>query len=84
MVSYFCSCASAPLINKEELLHANPKLVLDFYNQQRHKLLQAKPNDGHIGLAQLEKDFDVQIITQNIDNLHERAGSTHDSKLNNI
>ena len=60
-----------------EGFHANPKLVLDFYNQQRHKLLQAKPNDGHIGLAQLEKDFDVQIITQNIDNLHERAGSTH-------
>lgn len=60
-----------------EGFHANPGLVLDFYNQQRRKLIQAKPNEGHIGLAKLEKNFDVQIITQNIDNLHERAGSTH-------
>ena len=56
---------------------ANPELVLDFYNQRRRELLQTKPNAGHIGLAQLEKDFDVSIITQNVDNLHERAGSSN-------
>ena len=55
---------------------ANPELVLDFYNQRRKELLQTKPNAGHFGLAALEKDFDVRIITQNIDNLHERAGSS--------
>lgn len=56
---------------------ADPELVLNFYNQRRRELLQTKPNDGHLGLAALEKDFDVRIITQNIDNLHERAGSSH-------
>lgn len=55
---------------------ANPELVLNFYNQRRKELLQTKPNAGHFGLAALEKDFDVRIITQNIDNLHERAGSS--------
>lgn len=55
----------------------DPKLVLDFYNQRRKELLNTKPNPGHVGLAELEKDFDVRIITQNVDNLHERAGSTH-------
>ena len=54
----------------------NPALVLDFYNQRRKQLLESKPNAGHYALAELEKDFDVQIITQNVDNLHERAGST--------
>ncbi len=54
----------------------NPELVLDFYNIRRRELLTKKPNAGHIGLAALEKDFDVHIITQNIDNLHEQAGST--------
>ena len=53
------------------------QLVLDFYNMRRRDVLNAKPNAAHIGLAQLEKDFDVQIITQNIDDLHERAGSSH-------
>lgn len=53
----------------------NPQLVLDFYNTRRHELIHATPNSGHTGLAQLEKDFDVQIVTQNIDNLHERGGS---------
>ena len=52
------------------------KLVLDFYNMRRRDVLKAEPNEGHTGLAQLEKDFDVYIITQNIDDLHERAGST--------
>lgn len=54
----------------------DPELVLNFYNQRRRELLNTKPNAGHYGLAALEKDFDVRIITQNIDNLHERAGST--------
>lgn len=55
----------------------NPKLVLDFYNYRRRDVATAQPNAAHIGLAQLEKDFDVQIITQNIDDLHERAGSSN-------
>lgn len=54
----------------------NPKLVLEFYNYRRKNVLEAKPNAAHYGLAELEKDFDVTIITQNIDDLHERAGST--------
>jgi len=54
----------------------DPKLVLEFYNYRRRNVLDAKPNVAHIGLAELENDFDVHIITQNIDDLHERAGST--------
>jgi len=54
----------------------NKELVLRFYNERRRQLEKCEPNDGHKGLAALEKQFDVQIITQNIDNLHERAGST--------
>lgn len=54
----------------------NPKLVLEFYNKRRKENLKAQPNQGHIGLAELEKDFDVTIITQNVDNLHEKAGSS--------
>lgn len=56
--------------------HKNPQLVLDFYNARRRDVAAAMPNAAHTGLAQLEKDFDVTIITQNIDDLHERAGST--------
>lgn len=56
---------------------ANPALVLDFYNQRRRQLISVEPNAGHRGLAALEKDFEVHIITQNIDNLHEQAGSSH-------
>ena len=52
---------------------ADPELVLNFYNQRRRELLNTKPNAGHIGLADLEQEFDVHIITQNIDNLHERT-----------
>jgi NAD-dependent deacetylase len=55
---------------------ANPELVQDFYNQRRKQALTAQVNDGHLALAKLEKDYDVSIITQNVDNLHERAGST--------
>jgi len=54
----------------------NRDLVLRFYNERRQQLASSKPNNGHLGLAKLEKYFDVQIITQNIDDLHERAGST--------
>ena len=54
----------------------NRDLVLRFYNERRRQLELSKPNEGHFGLARLEKYFDVQIITQNIDDLHERAGST--------
>lgn len=54
----------------------NPELVLKFYNQRRTQLAQCSPNDGHKGLAELEKHFDVEIITQNVDDLHERAGSS--------
>ena len=54
----------------------NPELVLEFYNQRRRDIAQALPNDAHKGLADLEQDFDVHIITKNIDDLHERGGST--------
>lgn len=56
--------------------HKNPELVLDFYNQRRKQLHDVQPNLGHTILAELEKDFDVYIITQNVDDLHERAGSS--------
>lgn len=55
----------------------NPELVLDFYNQRRRQLHQVKPNEGHLLIAELEKNFQVQVITQNVDNLHEQAGSTN-------
>jgi len=55
----------------------NPKLVLDFYNQRRRQLLEVHPNDAHFALAQLEQDYNVTVITQNVDDLHERAGSTN-------
>ena len=55
---------------------ANPQLVTDFYNQRRKQLLDVEPNRGHELVAQLEKHFHVTVITQNVDNLHERAGST--------
>ncbi|SDL46747.1 SIR2 family NAD-dependent protein deacylase [Kriegella aquimaris] len=54
----------------------NPALVLDFYNQRRKQLLEVMPNKAHKALAQLEEKFDVTIITQNVDDLHERAGSS--------
>ena len=55
----------------------NPQMVLDFYNDRRRDVAAAKPNAAHIGLAALEKDFNVTIVTQNIDDLHERAGSSN-------
>ena len=55
---------------------ADPGLVLEFYNKRRRQLLEVAPTRGHELVAELEKDFDVTVITQNVDNLHERAGST--------
>jgi NAD-dependent deacetylase len=54
----------------------NPELVLEFYNQRRRQLLEVKPNKAHYNLVVLEKKYDVEIITQNVDDLHERAGSS--------
>ena len=54
---------------------ADPALVHQFYNDRRHQLVEAKPNGAHMALVELEKDYDVYIITQNVDDLHERAGS---------
>ncbi|TKG93380.1 NAD-dependent deacylase [Puteibacter caeruleilacunae] len=56
--------------------HKDPELVMRFYNERRKQLMDCKPNAGHFGVAELEENFDVHIITQNVDNLHERAGST--------
>ena len=55
----------------------NPELVLNFYNERRRQLFAVKPNEGHRQLVRLEEKYDVHIITQNIDNLHEQAGSTN-------
>lgn len=60
-----------------EGFEANPQLVLDFYNQRRADVKKVFPNAAHTGLAELEKDYEVTIVTQNIDDLHERGGSTH-------
>lgn len=60
-----------------EAWQKDPQLVLSFYNERRRNVADAKPNAAHIGLADLENDFDVTVITQNIDDLHERAGSTN-------
>lgn len=56
--------------------YRNPALVHQFYNERRHQLVNVAPNGGHLGLVDLEKDYDVYIITQNVDDLHERAGSS--------
>ncbi len=60
-----------------EAWQRNPELVLDFYNQRRKRALEVKPNRGHEILAELESHFKVTVVTQNVDNLHERAGSSH-------
>jgi len=62
----------------------NMELVLRFYNERRAQLKHAKPNEAHTGLVELEKYFDVQIITQNVDNLHEKAGSKNVLHLHGI
>lgn len=60
-----------------EGFRANPELVLEFYNQRRKQLLEVEPNSAHFALAELEKQYKVSIITQNVDDLHERAGSNN-------
>ncbi|PWG04319.1 SIR2 family NAD-dependent protein deacylase [Polaribacter aquimarinus] len=60
---------------------ANPELVFDFYNQRRRQLLEVTPNKAHFNLVALEQHFDVQIVTQNVDDLHERAGSKNVTHL---
>ncbi len=60
-----------------EAFKANPKKVLQFYNERRKQLRLAEPNEAHKIIASLEKSFDITVITQNVDNLHEKAGSTH-------
>lgn len=60
-----------------EAWQKNPELVLKFYNQRRRQLKEVQPNRAHLKLAGLEKKFNVQIITQNVDDLHERAGSAN-------
>ncbi|MBT8272293.1 MAG: NAD-dependent deacylase [Bacteroidia bacterium] len=59
-----------------EGFRANPELVLDFYNQRRRQLLKVEPNSAHYDLASLETNYEVSIVTQNVDDLHERAGSS--------
>ena len=56
--------------------YRNPQLVLDFYNARRAQLFQVRPNSAHLAIAELEKEYKVTVVTQNVDNLHERAGST--------
>ena len=58
-----------------EAWNANPTLVLDFYNKRREQVLNAQPNSAHVDIAGLDKKYDVTVITQNIDDLHERSGS---------
>ncbi len=58
-----------------EAFERDPELVLSFYNERRRKVLAAQPNEAHLAIARLEEKFDVVVITQNIDDLHERAGS---------
>ncbi len=60
-----------------EGFNANPELVLEFYNQRRKQLFEVEPNVAHKAIAELEKDYHVSVITQNVDDLHERAGSNH-------
>lgn len=60
-----------------EAWNSNPALVMEFYNQRRKGVLAAQPNAGHLQIAQWQQDFDVTVITQNIDDLHERSGSRH-------
>lgn len=64
-----------------EALVRNRALVIDCYNMRRREMLAAQPNAGHLAIAGLERDFDVEVVTQNVDDLHERAGSTRVTHL---
>jgi len=67
-----------------EAWERNPEMVQEFYNERRRQVLATQPNQAHQILAELEKNFDIEIITQNIDDLHERAGSTKVTHLHGI
>ena len=64
-----------------EALKRNRALVVEFYNKRRKELFSVEPNAAHLAIAELEKHFDVEVVTQNVDNLHERAGSTRVTHL---
>lgn len=64
-----------------EALARNRRLVIEFYNKRRREMLAAEPNAGHRAIAELERDFEVEVLTQNVDNLHERAGSSRVTHL---
>ncbi len=64
--------------------YRNREVVLDFYNKRREQALKAKPNEAHYSIAKLEEKFDVTVITQNVDDLHERSGSTEVMHLHGI
>ena len=64
-----------------EALQCNRALVVEFYNKRRKELFSVEPNAAHLAIAELEKHFDVEVVTQNVDNLHERAGSTRVTHL---
>ena len=64
-----------------EALARNRPLVIEFYNKRRKELFSTQPNPAHYAIAELEKHFDVQVVTQNVDDLHERAGSTRVTHL---
>ena len=64
-----------------EALAHNRATVIEFYNKRRREMLAAEPNAGHRAIAELERDFEVEVLTQNVDNLHERAGSSRVTHL---
>lgn len=76
----WCNHSVEEVCTAEAMIY-NRKGVIDFYNERRKELLEKKPNAAHIAIAALERHFPVQVITQNVDNLHERAGSTHITHL---
>lgn len=76
----WCNHSVEEVCTAEAMIH-NRKGVIDFYNERRKELLEKKPNAAHIAIAALERYFPVQVITQNVDDLHERAGSTHITHL---
>ena len=77
MTSAYCLITVSYTHLTPEGYQRDPALVINFYNERRKQLLEVKPNRGHELLAELEKNFHVTVVTQNIDNLHERAGSSH-------
>lgn len=76
----WCNHSVEEVCTAEAMIY-NRKGVIDFYNERRKELLEKKPNAAHIAIAALERHFPVQVITQNVDDLHERAGSTHITHL---